>query len=400
MKRVAFLMLAAFVPVGCGGMPSALDDGGPSAVALKDLIVRPPLGASPFFKRLERSASLQAERRVGVMFGTKPCALGIRPPANRVSGFMAARRLRGAWHSAQCPSVSESRHRDHAPDRHSAWLGIGRARSTGFSPMNARTLKTRGRACGGDWPFTAGKVFVEILDVLDAHGRIARIGKRRVNAHRQATCPDQSPREIGCRPGADSVGGSDEMLGTRSVPKGEASARPPPSRSGSSWPGNAWQPLHRLPSHLIPRHTGDAERGRLVFSAALWWAQWRSTRRRTEKDNRVPTSSQSHARETCPGRGEALAIGRSSLPGSVHPNSRSIAASASSTVATSSTLICVAQRWMAHSRKWREERRRHASLSLELILASDRGSFCSFVMSTVPFQIRLDRWRRALLRSG
>ena len=39
MKRLALLLLTAFVPAGCGGMQSPLDAEGPSAAALKDLIV-------------------------------------------------------------------------------------------------------------------------------------------------------------------------------------------------------------------------------------------------------------------------------------------------------------------------------------------------------------------------
>src|SRR4051794_1046401 len=34
--------------------------------------------------------------------------------------------------------------------------------------------------------------------------------------------------------------GSVDMFGGRNVPKAEASARPPPSRSRSGWPGEAW----------------------------------------------------------------------------------------------------------------------------------------------------------------
>ncbi len=39
MKRAAALLLSALVPAGCGGMQSALDAEGPSAAALKDLII-------------------------------------------------------------------------------------------------------------------------------------------------------------------------------------------------------------------------------------------------------------------------------------------------------------------------------------------------------------------------
>src|SRR4051794_4160780 len=35
--------------------------------------------------------------------------------------------------------------------------------------------------------------------------------------------------------------GSGEIFGTRNVPKGEASANPPPKRVRSVWPGEAWQ---------------------------------------------------------------------------------------------------------------------------------------------------------------